>query len=681
MNEIVPKIKNATFENEQDPIKLGDWYWYKNSKDEDDEDEGKKSLGCVIEIGSNYVKIKGFSKTWAGATWSSRVHFDEFDEKLEVCENAQEVIAEYQAKHRTKVQELLCEVKDVTARLGVSNQLVLEKKDISNSTALSTMTSIEDTKAYSNALVKAKKEELPKLFKEIKENNELLAHWMTADTLSLQAQCGNLEKIIDQVQDKIFNVKIYAGLAEQVIQFSEGEPADFNAKLHVFESRLYMDEESLIGYDTGGMDCNNIDGFNRWLRRPENRDRLLPYDRCLVTFRVRRGLKDYGVAQNIVDAFAIDEKHKSNTETYIYIRNGENLYLIGSELDFGETIFSAASAFDPSEPMMFSKGEWRSDGFSFMGVNEYELSCKEDDLYQIREKKEETEREEYMKKAPPKPDSNEVGVDAYNQWVHDWLYNQPYGGYHHEVTPTEGECRFGSRDGYESFTQDNVYYDDAMNQLTEEMKRYNRLAMIIQGIFDRSEILHPHPPVQVWQPESFDRSIKLMYDSSANLYAGDPPDIKAYMQKNRKGFSEDSVFYGQDDFWQRREAEKENDRRDNSYRESDRPHVEKYKPFNDSGPSNYARPEKWRKRKRAAMFSWYRDRVNYNVYGSNAPIRTTITVPEEHLFDLTQYKRGDYKIFLSDQRTRSEYLQWAGQLISGEMFLDGKLDIAAPVLK
>jgi len=677
---------NATkFDADEKPIQLGDWYWCKDGEDEDEESE--ESLCCIISIGSNYVKVEGLSRTSATTSWELRVHMTDFDESLRPCDNATEVIEEYLDEYRSNVKRLLQEVKDVTARLGVSSQTALEKKkqgNNNNNTALTVMSGMMDTKSYENSLVKAAKEELPELFEEIKENNELLAHWMIAETLPLQAQCGSLKDIIESVQDRIFNVKIYAGLVEQVIHFSKGEPADFNAPLHVFEKRLYMDEECLIGYDTGGMDCKNIAGFNRWLRRPENRDRILPYDRCLATFRVRRFKKDYGIPRDYSDALRMQEKHSLNWETYIYIRNGENLYLIGSELDFGDTIFNSVTGMDNSGPLMFRR-EWKK--FEFMPVADYEHWCEEDDKYKILFSQQEAEREIYIQKCPKDPDDEDGNFtddnydDLYSAY-NEYMDKAPHGGsWHRHGRDIEGGTYFGQRESYELLNHDSVYYDDAMAFMDEETKRYNRLAMIIQGIFDRSEMLHPHPEVKVWQEESFNRSVKLIYDASANLYQGKEPDIDAYMEENRKHFNKDSVFFGQENKWLKDMAAKENSRRDRSYRhDRDQRDLETYEPDGNRGPTTVSRPERWQKKSRSALFSWYRERLIYDRW-NREPIRTTCTISEKYLFDLTQYKRNDYKIFLGDPRTREKYLEWSGQLIMGELYLDGKLDVAEPCPK
>jgi len=318
-----------------------------------------------------------------------------------------------------------------------------------------------------------------------------------------------------------------------------------------------------------------------------------------------------------------------------------------------------------------------------MPVNEYEYRCEKDDKYKVRYKREVAERKLFEKNSPKKPDQRtKKGQALFEAWHEKYIDKIPHGGYWHDCdSDMDGEREFPQRDYYEPFNKDSVYYDDAMEYMNKETKRFNRLAMIIQGIFDRSEMLHPHPPVQVWEEESFNRSVKLIHDASANLYQGEEPDIEAYMNKNHSGFGVDSVFIGQQKQWLSDNAEKENERRSNSYNHRyESCHLTTYQNYGDRGPTEVARPQRWSKKKQTASFSWNRERRVYDRYKDDH-IRTTCTIEGKHLFDLSQYKRNDYKIFLDDPRTRSKYMEWAGKLIMGELYLDGKLEIAKPVSK
>ena len=52
----------------------------------------------------------------------------------------------------------------------------------------------------------------------------------------------------------------------------------------------------------------------------------------------------------------------------------------------------------------------------------------------------------------------------------------------------------------------------------------------------------------------------------------------------------------------------------------------------------------------------------------------TITVPVDKLLNVSAYKPGDYKRFLSDPRTRLEYLQWAPLMMAAEDYHGGKVN-------
>ncbi|WP_228393221.1 hypothetical protein, partial [Pseudomonas helleri] len=56
-------------------VELGQWYWVKN-----DDDEMKPSLRCVMEVGSNYVKLQS-PESRNGYSYC-RIHRDDFNDEL-----------------------------------------------------------------------------------------------------------------------------------------------------------------------------------------------------------------------------------------------------------------------------------------------------------------------------------------------------------------------------------------------------------------------------------------------------------------------------------------------------------------------------------------------------------------------------------------------------------------------
>jgi hypothetical protein len=252
---------------------------------------------------------------------------------------------------------------------------------------------------------------------------------------------------------------------------------------------------------------------------------------------------------------------------------------------------------------------------------------------------------------------------------HEWKWASPYHNYHRIISDYE----------WERLDQSNLYYDECMEEINARVQRYNRVALIIQGLFDRSAILHPHPPVQTWTPEGFEAAIELIYDSDRALYAGELPDIQAYRERCNESMDADSVVYGQEDYWELREGEKEDKKR--SYREHDWHTVKRYRPFGNEGPGTLAKMAKWMPRARKAVFRWHRERQSWDPYAPDGPVVATITVPAAELFNVSAYQPGDFRQFFEDPRTREKYLEWAPMLLTAEDFHAGKAEVQEPVKK
>jgi hypothetical protein len=220
-----------------------------------------------------------------------------------------------------------------------------------------------------------------------------------------------------------------------------------------------------------------------------------------------------------------------------------------------------------------------------------------------------------------------------------------------------------------------VFFDDAQEVLVKQAKDYNRTAVILQGLFDRSLVLHPHDPVRVWDPNSFVRAIELIYDDQT-LTHGDKPDFEAFRRKLNLTANADSVWTGQEEYWIQVETEKENERRDNSWRDRDRGHTERYIPYGDPGPGKIAKAYAWNARsKKPATFRWRKDKRWSNVEGREKQLQ----VPLSEMLNVSAYKAGDYKQFYADPRTRPEYLKWAPLLLAAEDYVAGKAKLRLPL--
>lgn len=629
-------------------IRLGQWYWVSQA---DYRGKVKRWLACVSEIGSNYVGLRG--PQFDNGYNTAKVHIDDFFTELEFEPEANKIIAAKVAERKGNIDKLLGEVRELTKRLGVVEPTMIvgevEAPAADAGTALAVMSRAVDVKALKAQLIKAQDKTLPDLFKAIKEETGYLNGWLTATALPMQAEVGLLQEHIGGIKDQIFNISLYAGLAEEVVAISQGEPAPATAKLHVMQRRCYMDEECLANYEAGGMEFKDIGAFDEWIARPENRDRILPFPRTIVAMRVRRFDKERD-SINIAQAFINIDLRNADKLTFLYIRNGANIWRLSTDQDFGPTLFPAKDANDAT-PLMVSSPWHSRDKVDFMRVSEYEECCR---IYT-----EDRRLGEEWKKA-------QADYDEARGWI-----DNPYRSHH-----IGGELYINGRsfrpDQWEPFNEKSLLFDAANRQIAQEIKAYNRIVLIIQGLFDRSPVLHPHPPVNLWRPDHMSAYIEMVYDATGTLHHGDKPDFRAYQARLNALITTDCLLTGQDDYWEIVEAERENERdRKRHHRSGYRDPRTRYRPYGNPGPGIVAKPVAWSPRGGGkATFKW--DKNSSERHYGKADGSGTVVVPGDKLLNVSAYTPGDFKQFFQDPRTRQEYLQWAPLMLAAEDHLVGR---------
>lgn len=623
VEEMEPK-RAEMLDNEAE-LEVGQWYWVQQS------DDKKPWLGCIVHVGSNYVQLEGVQYT-------TRVHFDAFD-KCCTPEPDPDTYIDSRIKHyQDKVNRLMGRVKELTARLGVAPSPELTAG--SETKALALVNSNTNMDEYKTALVKAKEDQLPDLFDKIGRANKAMANWMTAKIIPLKAQAEGMRGTISTIEDRIFSVELYAGLTEQVAQIAEGEPAALGTKVHLLQRRCYMDEECLAEYQAGGMDFEGIGAFDCWLREKANRDRLLPFERCIVAFRVRRDAKERELV-DLSDFIRFIEMAEADKRTFLYIRNGEQIFRMSTAIDFGPKLFP-----DPDRSKLASGQKlWAK---SFAGSIREDEGLITDDEYQaiMGEYRKEVEDYEAWKKTVPKK---------------DWWQRRPSEPFYK----------------YVPFTPSSVYYDDIANMVEDQLKQHNRIALIIQGLLDRSPVLHPHPPWQIWTQEGFAAALELVFDDSRALVAGEKPDFEAYRARLNASLKTGSVTVGQEDAWERYEGAKECDRMDRDYRTRGSWRPSRHRPYGNPGPGTVAQVFKYT-RSGKATFAWNRERQDWRS-DKDKDIRTTFTCSSSVLLNVDAYTPGDFKLFFNDPRTRAEYLKWAPLLLEAEEYHAGNREVQEPV--
>jgi hypothetical protein len=605
---------------EEEPIECGQWYWVKGDDDKGD------WLGCVTHIGSNYFRVSSPPSEYSSS--STRVHFDRIDEDIARRElNPDAVINKMIRWHQHQVDTLLDKIKQLTAKLGLTP--AGELGDGTTTTALVAVHDARDVKAHKKALIKAKEKTLPDLFKKVEEEHKEMARWMKAKLLPLKAEAKILKTKTESIEDRIFIVELYAGLCEEVVRIRKGEPASNDEKVHLFQRRHYMDEECLLDYDAGGMEFHNIRDFDRWLMRKSNRERILPMPKCVVAFQVRRE-KKHREAKTLEDFIRFLELAAADESTFLYMRNGDSYYRLSTGIDFGEQLF-------PDEARSHLMG-------GKMWVQEWgrEIITDAEHAHQIAEqkrKKREFKEKHAAWKKLPKAEKDKT----HEPWYHEAI-----------------------RDTYIPLTPDTVYYDDGMAKIEEETRHHNRIAVVLQGLLDRSPVFHPHPPWKLWTPEGFSSGIELHHDGTRGITVGDPPDFEAYRSFVNTAIEKGTHTTGQRLAWMRYEAKKENDRQSRDWRIRSPIQYTTFTPYGNPGPRLVEKVDAISKG--GCVYRWKRERLIYKPY-VDEEIPTSFRCPIDLLLNVDAYSKGDFRQFYEDPRTRAGYLKWAPLLLAAEDFV------------
>jgi hypothetical protein len=617
MTKLVRK-PTTTVVHGEDGVELGQWYWVK------DDDAGW--LGCVTRVGSNYVSMTGVSGS------SMRIHFDDFEAKCWREHAASGVIERKVLEQKDEVRRLMAEVVAITARLGVGQSPALGSG--SEGSALARLDPKQDVKVYKTALVKAKTEELPELFKKIEAANDELATWMKAETLPLRAQLGKMKGVIGRIDDRIFNVELYAGLTEQVEQIADGDPAPMLEKVRLMQRRCYMDEECLAHYEIGGMEFGDLSEFDAWLAKPVNRDRILPFPRCIVSFRVRRNAK-WREIHSFIDFFSAIEKIEADRLTFLYIRNGDRLYRMNTEIKFDENLFpdtdhSTLTAGTKLWAKMFAdRVDHVITDAQYQGLREDYAAQKAKHKVASKVHAAQVKAWRAAKKA----------ADAAGQVFKE---REPHLSYFWDRDPA---------DEHQPFEPNNIYYDDVARKIAAEIQQANRIAIVIQGLLDRSMVLHPHPPWKIWDASGAEQALELIYDSTRALVGGEKPDFEAYRARLNASLKVGSVTVGQRHAWN-----------------SEDPDERKKRHYSDPGPDQLARVATFQPSKQCCVYAWHRES---EAYDSDKKIRVRFVCGVDQVLNVDAYTPGDFRKFFADPRTRADYLQWAPLLLEAEEYHAG----------
>lgn len=223
-----------------------------------------------------------------------------------------------------------------------------DEEEDHETTSLAAPTSINTVKS-TQALLEDKKRKLRLAQAEIERQRAQVQSMIRG----MQKQIAKLQKIIDAFE-------LYLGVHQDLAVLREGQTVSDPITLR--QMILYMDEEygdPRPNQKTGvrGLDFSCVEDFDAWLLQGKHLDQVIPERKGLVAIKVSRHRHNYDESP-----WVNSEMNAKNRMTYLLIRNGENVYRLWTDIEFGDRLFPTQGEMDKIiETLTSEKFVWESD--------------------------------------------------------------------------------------------------------------------------------------------------------------------------------------------------------------------------------------------------------------------------------------------------------------------------------
>lgn len=338
METNLAKITPTVIPSRDTRPKIGEWYWVKDAENIRAWKKGKpilynkeqheivERLMCVSHLASNHVQFQ--VPNGNGSADCMSVAYDSLLAATRQEKDWKKIIEKRIAAKQIELQEKVMQMADAVK----SASLLPNELEAAPSMLPTVMR--QSPEQAKESLLKLKKVTFPAMEKDVEKITQEMVALNRCLFLPMLFEGKRMAKAVEKVEEKLFVLELYAGVKEEAKLIREGTQPPQETPLTIRQMLRYMDEETLIDYDKGGMDYSNLDDFDKWVAKPENLNRIAPELRCLVAFKVRRHHKDYGRCNSIWEAFQQLEKHNANMQTYLLIRNGEQVFRLATGINF-----------------------------------------------------------------------------------------------------------------------------------------------------------------------------------------------------------------------------------------------------------------------------------------------------------------------------------------------------------
>jgi len=183
------------------------------------------------------------------------------------------------------------------------------------------------------------KQTLSEKIKGLKNKQETLQ----SARLQIDKDLRNIAAQINTAKEELALAHIYQDTANEIIQIQDGPAAADREKIHILQSVRYINEEVGIIEHFRDVRFPDIKLFDQWIRR--NHATLLPFPKAIGILRnkTRNGQKAEDLNNWIKLWFPYGDYN-----TYIIIKNGDNLFRVWTRLNVYEYIFPNFKTIDKS---------------------------------------------------------------------------------------------------------------------------------------------------------------------------------------------------------------------------------------------------------------------------------------------------------------------------------------------
>lgn len=194
--------------------------------------------------------------------------------------------------------------------------------------------------------------------------------------LAAQASIKPVQDFVSRLGEKIDTISLYLGTTIGLTKIVDGAGAPADARLKIFQSMLYMDEELLTHLLDGGANIDDIDDFHKRLAEDGSlRDRIFGGVRGVVLMRARRYQKkwpdihgfDLRQIYRLMEAEELDEK------VFLMIRDGERIWRLDLP-DYMQDIEKLFPTPDDLEAPYRKSRWWRDDPAQRIGQDSIEYA-------------------------------------------------------------------------------------------------------------------------------------------------------------------------------------------------------------------------------------------------------------------------------------------------------------------